>query len=179
MIENFEKSLLIVLKHEGLGLPNNPLGFVNHPSDPGGATQLGVTKKVWEEWVGHTVNVAEMKEQITVEAVAPLYKQKYWDKVKGDQLPTGLDHAVFDYAVNSGVGRAAKHLQRVVGVAEDGMIGAKTIAAVEAMEVAEVVDQLCAVRLAFLQKLPTFATFGKGWSRRVAEVEDQARAFIA
>ena len=69
--------------------------------------------------------------------------------------------------------------QSVVGVAEDGMIGAKTIAAVEAMEVAEIVDQLCAVRLAFLQKLPTFATFGKGWSRRVAEVEDQARAFMS
>ena len=170
MRENFEESFKHLLKHEG--------GFVNHPKDPGGMTNLGVTKRAWEEYQGREVDEAEMR-SLTPAIVAPFYKAKYWDKVRGDDLPAGVDHAVFDYAVNSGTGRAAKALQAAVGVPADGAIGPKTLAAVAAADPEELLDAICDGRMAFLQGLPTFSTFGKGWTRRVAEVEDQARDFMA
>ena len=162
MRTNFEDALAALLKHEG--------GYVNHPADPGGMTNLGVTKRVWEEWKGHAVDEAEMR-ALTPEKVGPLYKAKYWDMVHGDQLPSGVDLCVFDCAVNSGVKRASKLLQRAVGVDDDGVIGRGTLAAVEALSAEEIIDRFCAERLSFLEALPTFATFGKGWSRRVAGVK--------
>ena len=165
MQDNFEQCVALVLKHEG--------GFVNHPKDPGGMTNLGVTKKVWEEWVGHPVDEAAMR-ALTVQDVAPLYKKNYWDKIKGDQLPMGVDYACFDLAVNSGVGRAAKMLQQAVGVSADGVIGPATLDAVEKANPRDLATEICDLRLKFLQSLPTFATFGKGWSRRVSEVEETA-----
>ena len=170
MRANFEASFNHLMKHEG--------GFVNHPKDPGGMTNLGVTKRAWEEYVGHTVDEATMR-GLTRETVAPFYKARYWDKVRGDDLPSGVDHAVFDYAVNSGTGRAAKALQAAVGVPADGAIGPKTLAAVAAADAEDLVEKICRGRLDFLQALPTFATFGKGWTRRVAEVEQQASEFMA
>ncbi len=165
MRTNFEDALAALLKHEG--------GYVNHPSDPGGMTNLGVTKRVWEEWVNRPVDETEMR-SLTPDTVAPLYKAKYWDMVHGDQLPSGVDLCVFDCAVNSGVKRAAKFLQRAVGVDDDGVIGRGTLAAVEALAPEEIIDRFCAERLSFLEALPTFATFGKGWSRRVAGVKTES-----
>ena len=165
MRTNFEDALAALLKHEG--------GYVNHPADPGGMTNLGVTKRVWEEWKGHAVDEAEMR-ALTPEKVGPLYKAKYWDMVHGDQLPSGVDLCVFDCAVNSGVKRASKLLQRAVGVDDDGVIGRGTLAAVEALSAEEIIDRFCAERLSFLEALPTFATFGKGWSRRVAGVKTES-----
>jgi lysozyme family protein len=112
---------------------------------------------------------------LTPDMVAPLYKAKYWDKVYGDKLPHGVDLCVFDCAVNSGVSRAAKLLQRAVGVDDDGVIGNMTLTACEAVSPDLIIQRFSEERLAFLQALPTFATFGKGWSRRVAEVEAQAQ----
>lgn len=165
MKENFEQALVLVLRHEG--------GWVNHPKDPGGETNMGVTKRTWEEWVGHEVDSGSLK-NLTVEDVAPLYKQKYWDKIRGDELPSGVDYALFDLAVNSGTGRAAKMLQQIVGVPADGAIGPKTIDSVGKMNPRDLIDEICDKRLAFLQGLPTWSTFGRGWSRRVAEVEKTA-----
>jgi len=165
MENNFEQCLALVLRHEG--------GFVNHPKDPGGMTNLGVTKRVWEEWVGHVVDEAAMR-ALGPTDVAPLYKKNYWDKIKGDQLPAGVDYASFDLAVNSGVGRAAKTLQKAVGVTQDGAIGPATLAAVESQDARNLATEICNLRLNFLQSLPTFATFGKGWTRRVSEVEETA-----
>jgi lysozyme family protein len=99
--------------------------------------------------------------------------------VHGDDLPTGVDYVVFDAAINSGPGRAAKWLQEVVGVAADGAIGKSTLAAVAAHDPADIVDMYQAKRLKFLQALPTWATFGKGWGRRVAEVETAAESMLA
>jgi len=160
--DNFNESLAHVLKHEG--------GFVNHPKDPGGATNLGCTKRVWEEWVGHEVTVDDIR-SLTVADVTPLYKKKYWDAVRGDDLPRGVDFAVFDLAINSGTGRASKLLQRAVGVAADGAIGPATLAAVASINPRELATKVCEARLAFLQGLPTWETFGKGWGRRVKETE--------
>jgi lysozyme family protein len=167
MQSNFENCLALMLAHEG--------GYVNHPQDPGGMTNLGVTKRVWEEWVGHEVDEKQMR-ALTPETVAPLYKRKYWDAVRADELVDGVDYCVFDVAVNSGPGRAIKFLQSCVGVTADGGFGPRTLAAVKEAEKdpARLVELYCAKRLEFLQSLKTFETFGKGWSRRVQEVKDKA-----
>jgi lysozyme family protein len=167
--DNFDAALAAILHHEG--------GYVDHPKDPGGRTNLGCTQRVWEEWVGHPVDEKAMR-ALTPADVAPLYKAKYWDKVKGDELPDGVDYIVFDAAINSGPGRAAKWLQQTVGVTADGAIGPGTLKAVQAMPVLEIVDKYQQTRLEFLQALSTWATFGKGWGRRVTEVEQAALKMV-
>ncbi len=162
MKNNFDACLAKVLEHEG--------GYVFHKLDPGGMTNLGVTKAVWEEWVGHPVDEKQMR-NLTPAVVAPLYRAKYWDKIKGDDLPTGVDYVVFDAAVNSGAGRAAKWLQACVGVEQDGGIGPKTLAAVRAFDANQLIEDYAKRRLSFLMDLKHWDTFGKGWSRRVAEVQ--------
>ena len=169
MISNWAEALKHVLKSEG--------GYVFHKDDPGGETNLGCTKKVYEEWVGHPVDSNTMK-NLTPEMVAPIYKNKYWDKVQGDALPSGLDYLVFDMAINAGPGRAAKILQTAVGVTADGAIGPGTMKAVNAMDVKELIEKFSVARLQFYQDLPTFGTFGKGWSRRVAESKFVAEDMI-
>jgi len=170
MKENLLPAMVALMKHEG--------GFVNHPRDPGGMTMLGVTQRVWEEWVGHPVGEKEMR-ALTPAIVAPMYKKKYWDTVAGDRLPSGVDLAVFDFAVNSGPGRAAKMLQRVLGVTEDGAIGPQTLAKAVSVDSSQLIADYNAARLAFLQALPTWATFGNGWGRRVAEVTTEATNMTA
>ena len=162
MNQNFDKALAAVLVHEG--------GYVNNPKDPGGMTNLGCTKAVWEEHCGHSVDEKTMRALTPVD-VGPLYKRKYWDKVQGDELPSGVDYVVFDAAINSGAGRAAKWLQACVGVEPDGGIGPKTLAAVQAFNSKQLVEDYTKRRLSFLMDLPTWDTFGKGWTRRVLEVE--------
>ena len=156
-----------MLEHEG--------GYVHHEKDPGGRTNHGVTQRVWEEWVGHEVDEKQMR-ALTPETVAPLYKRKYWDAVRADDLVAGVDYVVFDVAVNSGPGRAIKFLQSCVGVTADGGFGPATLAAVMKSEEdpARLIELYCAKRLEFLQSLKTFETFGRGWSRRVQEVKDKA-----
>lgn len=170
MKDNFDAALKAILHHEG--------GYVNHPADPGGMTNLGVTKRVWEEWVGHEVDEKTMR-GLTPEIVGPMYKAKYWDKIRGDDLPAGVDYCVFDAAVNSGPGRAVKWLQGCVGVDQDGGIGPKTLAAVAAFDPKELVEDYAKRRLSFLMDLKTWPTFGKGWGRRVAEVQTSASTMLA
>ena len=167
MLSNFNRSLLLLLKHEG--------GYSNHSQDPGGMTNLGVTAKVWEEWVGHPVDEKQMR-ALTPADVAPLYKRKYWDACHADDLVSGVDYVVFDVAVNSGAGRAIKFLQSCVGATPDGGYGSITTALVKKAEEdpARLIQLYCAKRLEFLQSLQTFEIFGKGWSRRVAEVKETA-----
>jgi lysozyme family protein len=169
MNANFDACLAKLLVHEG--------GYVNHPSDPGGMTNLGVTARVWEEWVGHPVDEKQMK-ALTPALVAPLYRKKYWDASRANDLVSGLDYAVFDVAVNSGVGRAIKLLQSSVGATPDGGYGSITAALVKKAEAdpARLIELYCAKRLEFLESLKTFIIFGKGWSRRVAEVKADSLA---
>ena len=164
---SFDESLMHLLKHEG--------GWVDHPSDPGGETNMGVTKHIWEAWVGHPVKTMKT---LTQEDVRPLYKKKYWDVAKCDDLPNGVNYAVFDAAVNSGPGRAAKWLQEAVGAFPDGAIGPKTLATVKAMSPADVINAMCDTRQKFLEDLQPFKIFGKGWTRRVAEVREVALNMI-
>jgi lysozyme family protein len=167
MQSNFDVCVDLMLAHEG--------GFVNHPQDPGGMTNLGVTARVWEEWLGRPTNEKEMR-ALTPLMVKPLYKRKYWDAIRADELVDGVDYCVFDVAVNSGVGRAIKFLQQSVGATPDGGFGSITMALVKKSESDPVnlIELYCARRMEFLQSLRTFETFGKGWSRRVAEVKEKA-----
>jgi lysozyme family protein len=165
MQENWDDSFAAVLKHEG--------GFVNHPKDPGGMTNLGVTKAAWESYVGRSVN-EEFMRALTPFIVKPFYKAMYWDKIKGDQLPAGVDYAAYDLAVNSGVGRAAKFLQTIAGVTADGILGPKSMGAIRECDPEQTVDALCDMRLDFLKRLNTFDTFGKGWIIRVNDVKAKA-----
>lgn len=168
-LTNFHASLMRLLKHEG--------GYVNDPQDPGGMTNLGVTKKVWEAWVGRTVSKADMQ-ALTPVAVGGLYKVKYWDKVRGDDLPSGLDYCMFDFAVNSGVGRATKTLQVLLDVNADGMLGKATLGAIgEGPDTAaSLINAVCDRRQKFLEGLSTFPRFGKGWTNRVKEVRHDSLA---
>jgi len=165
MKENFPKAFAAVLKSEG--------GFSNNPKDPGGMTNLGCTKAVWEEHCGHPVDEKAMR-ALTPNDVGPLYRQKYWNKVCGDDLPAGVDYVVFDAAINSGPGRASKWLQACVNVYADGIIGDKTIQSVLNKDAKELINDYCAYRLAYLKMLQTWQTFGKGWERRVKEVNATA-----
>ena len=164
MNTNFDKCLALVLIHEG--------GFVNHPADPGGKTNRGVTQAVYDAYRKTRGRGQQSVKFITDDEVKAIYKFQYWDRVQGDLLPRGLDYAVFDFAVNSGVGRASKYLQAVLGVAQDGVIGAKTLAAVQSPYNA--INALCDRRMSFLRNLKTFLTFGKGWTRRVQDVRAHA-----
>lgn len=169
MRQNFAECLQALLNHEG--------SYVFHEKDPGGMTNLGVTKKVWEEYCGYEVTEKTMR-GLTPVMVAPLYKTKYWDKIRGDDLPSGVDYAVFDAAVNSGPGRATKWLQATVSVEADGSLGAKTLAAAAVFKGALISDY-SKRRLSFLLDLSTWSTFGKGWTRRVNEVEAKANLLAA
>lgn len=170
MDRNFARALSLVLKYEG--------GWSDHPSDPGGATMKGVTLANFRRFVKPDATKSDLR-KITDEQVATVYRRFFWDAVAGAELPGGVDFAVFDFAVNSGPDRAAKYLQAVVGVKQDGRIGPATIKATKAMMRAVVIDDLCDRRMAFLHKLKTWKTFGKGWAVRVASVRGEAMKMAA
>lgn len=156
--------------------PGREGGFSNHSKDPGGMTMLGVTKKRWEQYVGHEVTEADMR-ALTPSVVTPFYKTEYWDAIKGDDLPAGVDYSVFDAAVNSGPGRAAKILQHILGLKEDGAIGPITIKAAHSGYPHYIIRKYADVRLAFVKDLDGWDTFGGGWETRIAGVEQEALAF--
>lgn len=165
MKENWDACFAMVLKHEG--------GFVNHPKDPGGMTNLGVTRTNWELYLNRDVTEEEMR-ALTPEMVKPFYKHNYWDRIKGDDLPSGVDYAAYDLAVNSGTSRAAKYLQQIAGVTADGVIGPQSLKAIQKCDAEDVVDEICNMRMDFLKGLNTFDTFGKGWTTRVNDVKAKA-----
>lgn len=165
MDRNFARALALVLKSEG--------GWSDNPADPGGATMKGVTLANFRRYVKADATKNGLR-HITDAQVATVYRRFYWDAVAGAELPDGVDYAVFDFAVNSGPSRAAKYLQAVVGVTQDGRIGPATLTAVRAKPAGAVIDGVCDDRLAFLKRLPTWPTFGRGWNDRVKSVRFQA-----
>lgn len=164
MQNNFEKALALVLEDEG--------GWSDHPQDKGGATMKGVTQAVYDSYRKVRGRGPQSVKFISEQELRAIYKFQYWDKVHGDFLPSGLDYAVFDFAVNSGVSRASKYLQAVLGVAQDGVIGARTLAAIS--NPISAINALLDRRMGFLRNLRTFLTFGKGWTRRVQGVRAHA-----
>jgi lysozyme family protein len=165
---SFERAFPIILKHEG--------GYVDHPRDPGGATNLGVTIGTLSSWLGRPATKAEVR-ALTPETVAPIYRRNYWDAVKGDQLPRGVDLVTFDAGVNSGPSRGARWTQAAAGVKQDGKIGPATLNALRIAAPTTIIRGATDARLAFMQSLKIWNTFGKGWGRRVGEVRAMALAW--
>ena len=168
-MSDFDKCLKVILHHEG--------GYVNHPKDPGGMTNMGVTKRVYEDWVGYAVSEHTMQ-NLTEEDVGPIYRKNYWDRLKCDELPEGLNLCVFDFGVNAGTGRAAKYLQTMIGAHPDGGIGPMTLKAldeyVSIYTIENTIEKYQDDRQKYYESLSTFDTFGKGWTRRVNEVTNTA-----
>lgn len=163
MRENYTTCLKAVLKYEG--------GYVNHPRDPGGATNKGITQKTYDAWRQKQGLAIKSVRGISQEDVEAIYRRDYWDAVRGDELPGGVDLAVFDFAVNSGVRRASDYLKTLLGTNERG-IGPKTVEA--ARRNPYVWEPLCDRRLAFMKRLDTWSTFGRGWNTRVSDVRKLA-----
>lgn len=151
MADLFPKMVERVLSHEG--------GYVNHPKDPGGETNWGIAKRSYPN-----VNI----KALTRDGAIAIYRRDFWDRVQGDKLPPAVAFQAFDAAVNHGIGNAVRWLQRAAGVADDGVIGPVTLAAIRKAEPADLVLRFNAVRLEFYANLSTFPTFGRGWTRRVA-----------
>lgn len=151
-------------------------GFVDHPSDPGGATNMGITIGTLSAFLGRRATKQEVR-ALKRETAAMIYKRNYWNVVRGDDLPDGMDLVAFDGGVNSGPSRGAKWLQQALGVTADGKVGSQTIARATAVNNGvAVIQRACAVRVGFLRGLRTWTTFGRGWGRRVAETEATAVA---
>lgn len=167
--DRFPACLKVILKHEG--------GYVNHKLDPGGRTNLGVTQRVWEAWTGRKATEQEMR-SLTVDKVAPLYRQKYWEAVKGRDLAPGLDLHVFDFAVNAGPARAIRYLQMMIGSHPDGKFGPATMRAlsnyIDQYGTAKAIKRYGELREQYYRQLRTFPTFGRGWLRRNREVTEEA-----
>lgn len=169
--DRFAVCLPLVLKHEG--------GFVDHPRDPGGATNKGITQKTYDSWRDRKGQFRRSVRQIDSDEVAAIYRRDYWDAIKGDDLPAGIDYCVFDFAVNSGIDRASRYLQATVGVTQDGKIGPATITAANARNAKVAIEAICDSRMAFLRGLNHWPTFGKGWTARVNDVRDRALEMAA
>jgi lysozyme family protein len=162
-MNNFKECLNLVLKSEG--------GWVNNPNDPGGETNLGVTKRVWEEYVGHPVKTLK---DLSKDDVAPLYELKYWRPCYCEVLPRGLDFVVFSMGVNAGPGRSVKLLQQSIGCVPDGVIGPKTRELISSSNGADIIKKFSETRREYYRALKTFPIFGKGWLARVDHEEATA-----
>lgn len=153
-----------VLPHEG--------GYVNHPRDPGGETNYGITVKVARA-NGYTGPMRD----IPMSAVERIYRERYANPLRYDDLPAGLDYCVLDYGINSGTGRAGKVLRRVLGLpADTPTVDDNVVARARALDTKRLIGAICDERLRFLKSLSTWDTFGKGWERRVREVRAMALA---
>ena len=170
MKNNYELALNHVLKSEG--------GWSDNPKDPGGATMKGITLAVYREWKRNPHITKDELRVIPDEDVYNLYKELYWNKVHGDELPSGVDYAVFDSAVNMGVGRASKLIQEAAGVATDGVLGQASLSAIQKANTKELIEKFSQLKESFYRSLKTFPIFGKGWLNRVEAVEKLAEQMV-
>jgi lysozyme family protein len=174
MKENFDKSFELIIKSEG--------GYVWDKNDAGGETNLGVTKGAWSSYLGRPIADGEMKD-LTVEVVKPFYKKMYWDKVHGDELPAGVDYAVFDFAVNAGTGQSAIFLQRACGANPDGAIGPATMGLVMKEDPEDLLHKFTEQKEDFyhhiVERKPDQVKYLNGWMNRVAHVQATAESMIA
>lgn len=161
----FDIALRFVLEREG--------GYVDNPQDRGGPTNMGITLATFSAWRDQPVSVDDLQ-KLTVAEAAAIYRARYWNSCRCDELPSALALVVFDTAVNSGIHRAVMFLQSALEVPADGEPGRETLAAAHCCDVNKAVLHLLALRLAFLEGLPAWPVFGKGWQRRLALLEDQA-----
>ena len=168
MADNFDTALDVILALEG--------GFSNHPADPGGATNLGITRERLSLWLGREASIKDVKD-ISLETASEIYRAHYWNAARCGDLPSGVDLAVFDCAVNQGVGRATRFLQIACGAKIDGVVGPETLAKVREKSVDNLLIEFFAQRMRSYGNLPSlFKTFGLGWSRRLMFVHDKSKS---
>jgi lysozyme family protein len=159
---SYDTALARLLVHEG--------GYSNHPDDPGGPTNFGITLADYRRYAKPDATAADVRAMAVEEAKA-IYRRRYWDALRCDDLPAGIDYAVFDYGVNSGIGRSGKVLRRALGMSDaSAKVTDVVIAAARAADSRAVIVAICDERLRFLESLKTWDVFGHGWGRRVAEV---------
>lgn len=156
--DRFDACLDHVLAAEG--------GYVNHPADPGGATNLGITRRTLSEFREAEASEDDVRALTRAEA-REIYRARYWTPMRCAELPAGVDLMVFDFGVNAGPGRSLRLLQRSVGVKADGSVGPVTLAAAQACRATDLIDRLAEGRVAYYRGLAAFPTFGRGWVRRV------------
>jgi lysozyme family protein len=167
MRHNFDECLSLVLNAEG--------GFSDHADDPGGATNMGITRATLAGVRGHAVSKADVRALTRAEAVE-IYRTIYWKAVRGDELPAGVDAVIFDQAVNSGPKAAIRSLQGVLGFKQDGLLSRRCLRSAQAADHAALVRALCTARLNFLKRLSTWLVFRRGWSARLETLERAALA---
>jgi lysozyme family protein len=178
MLSNWQKSFELMLQSEG-GYSDDQRDSGNHLSDGRqGSTMLGVTQYNWENWIGHEITQDQMK-KLTPDDVKPFYKKKFWDVCKCDDMPSGIDYLIFEFAVNAGCGGSAKVLQHAVGVVPDGGIGPLTLAAVNSHSPAELIEKFSQAKEDFYRSLSNFDVYGVGWLNRVADVKQKASSMVA
>lgn len=164
--ENYDESLDLLLRHEG--------GYTNHPSDPGGPTNFGITIADYRKYVKSDATAADVRDMSIADA-KKIYRARYWDAQLCDDLPSGVDYAMFDYGVNSGIGRSGKVLRRILGISDSTyQVTDAVVSAARNIDAEKLVDDICSERMRFLQNLKTWPVFGKGWGRRVTEVKATA-----
>ena len=165
MERNFPEALAHTLQFEG--------GWSINPNDPGGATMKGITQRTYNQFLGRQASQDELR-NISDAEVAAIYRKRYWDECLGDTLADGLDFALFDAAVNTGPREASRLLQRIVGAPADGVLGPKSVAAVNdyiaAQGLPKLIDDYTDARQAYYRLLPTYVHFGEGWRKRTDEV---------
>ena len=160
----YDEALRRLLLHEG--------GYCHHPQDPGGPTNFGITIADYRKYIKPGASADDVRAMRLEEAKA-IYRSKYWRALRCDDLPAGVDDSIFDYGVNSGVGRAGKVLRRVLGMPDDAWaVTDDVIAEVARRDPRAIIAAINAERLAFLRGLRTWPVFGTGWERRVEDVRD-------
>lgn len=173
---NFDRCLDNVLEKEG--------GWSDDPRDPGGATMRGVIQRTYSAWLRLHGLAQTSVRGITEGQLRDIYKTQFWDHVKGDSLPLGVDNCVFDECVNSGAAQAVKDLQQALlrlgfySGKIDGVVGVQTLAGCKGAEAETLINTICALRLSFLHRLKTFITFGRGWASRVASVKKESLSML-
>jgi len=160
---SYEEALRRLLAHEG--------GYTNDAADPGGPTNFGITIADYRAYMKPDASAADVK-AMRVDEAKRIYRSRYWDAQRCDDLPTGVDYAVLDYGVNSGIGRSGRVLRRALTLADDSsIVNDAVIATAREADPRALIVAICDERLTFLQSLKTWAVFGKGWGRRVADVK--------
>lgn len=153
----FPTALAFTLQAEG--------GFVDDPYDPGGPTNHGITLTTYRDAEGAARTVGDLQ-RISPDTVAAIYRARYWQPVRGDELPAGVDLSVFDMAVNAGPSRSVKLLQQALGCTEDGELGPETLAAAAGVAASALIDSLAEMQKAFYMGLPGWSRYGRGWTAR-------------
>lgn len=171
MQSNFDACVAFTLAAEG--------GYVEDIRDSGGATNMGITLRTLRNWRGDQLLSPRDVKALTKDEAEAIYGAAFWNPVRGDDLPVGLDLVTFDFGVNAGPRRSAMELQQALGVAADGWIGSVTLGACNANDPAALITALTLAHEAYYRALPTYRTFGRGWTNRAERAKAAALRMLA